>query len=139
MKMLTIVNSSGYVERIAHTVLNDGHYRHHLKRLNGRIREAQLSTIRTLRKLGLSPWLEGVGGYYIWVELPDGVDDIELTRRAARDSIFLAPGSVFETHRAPGARGHLRLNVAYVGDPAFAAFIKREFPDLTPIGQGGNR
>lgn len=126
MKMLTIVNSSGYVERIVHTVLNDGHYRHHLKRLNGRVRDAQLSAVRTLRKLGLKPWIEEVDGYYLWVELPEGVDDIELTRRAARESIFLAPGSVFEIDRHPGDRGHLRLNVAYVGDPRCTSFFARE-------------
>jgi hypothetical protein len=31
--------------------------------------------------------------------LPEGIDDIELTRRAARQSIFLAAGSVFEVDR----------------------------------------
>ncbi|MFN7023610.1 MAG: PLP-dependent aminotransferase family protein [Pseudorhizobium sp.] len=125
MKMLTIVNSSGYVERIVHTVLNDGHYRHHLKRLNGRIREARSTAVRTLRRLGLEPWLENIDGYYLWITLPEGVDDIELTRRAARESIFLAPGSVFEVDRNAGDRGHLRLNIAYVGDPKFADFVSR--------------
>jgi DNA-binding transcriptional MocR family regulator len=126
MKMLTIVNSSGYVERIVHTVLNDGHYRHHLKRLNMRVKDAQVSAVRTLRKLGLKPWLEEVDGYYLWVELPDGVDDIDLTRRAARESIFLAPGSVFEIDSDPKDRGHLRLNVAYVGDARCSEFFRRE-------------
>ena len=128
MKMLTIVNSSGYVERIVHTVLNDGHYRHHLKRLNARVKEAQLAALRTLRKLGLQPWLEDVDGYYMWVALPEGIDDITLTRRAARESIFLAPGSVFEIDRSVGDRGHLRLNIAYVEDPKFATFMERELP-----------
>jgi DNA-binding transcriptional MocR family regulator len=109
-----------------HAVLNDGHYRHHLKRLNGRVRDAQLSAVRALRKLGLKPWLEDVDGYYLWVELPDGLDDIELTRRAARESIFLVPGSVFEIDRVRGDRGHLRLNIAYVGDPRCASFFSRE-------------
>lgn len=126
MKMLTIVNSSGYVERIVHTVLNDGHYRHHLKRLNGRIRDAQVSAIRSLRKLGLQPWIEEVDGYYLWVELPEGINDIELTRRAARESIFLAPGSVFEIDNDPSKRSHLRLNVAYVDDARCSEFFKRE-------------
>lgn len=132
MKMLTIVNSSGYVERIVHTVLNDGHYRHHLKRLNGRIKNAHLAAVRTLRKIGLRPWLEETDGYYMWVTLPDGVDDIELTRRAARESIFLAPGSVFEINRATEDQGHLRLNVAYIDDPRFINFIERELPRQSP-------
>lgn len=125
MKMQTIVNSSGYVERIVHAVLNDGHYRHHLKRLNGRVRDAQLSAVRALRKLGLKPWLEDVDSYYLWAELPEGIDDIELTRRTARESIFLA-GSVFEVDRITGDRRHLRLNIAYAGDPRCASFFSRK-------------
>ncbi|WP_209942941.1 PLP-dependent aminotransferase family protein [Rhizobium halophytocola] len=127
MKMLTIVNSSGYVERIVHAVLNDGHYRHHLKRLNERVREAQLVAIRILRKLGLQPWIEDGGGYYLWVPLPEGIDDIELARRAARESIFLAPGSVFEIEGTRSQRSFLRLNIAYVDDPVFQDFARREF------------
>ncbi|KXF75384.1 hypothetical protein ATN84_19165 [Paramesorhizobium deserti] len=132
MKMLTIVNSSGYVERIVHAVLNDGHYRHHLKRLNGRVKEAQLSAVRILRKLGLRPEIEETDGYYMWVALPQGVDDIELTRRAARESIFLAPGSVFEIGGGSGDRRFLRLNVAYVSDTRFHEFVRREL--ASPFG-----
>lgn len=74
-----------------HAVLNDGHYRHDLIRLNGRVGEAQLSAVRTLCKLGLKPWLEDVEGYYLWVELPEGIDDIGLTRRAAREASSWRP------------------------------------------------
>ena len=132
MKMLTIVNSSGYVERIVHTVLNDGHYRHHLKRLNVRVREAQFEANRVLRQLGLKPQVEEAEGYYMWVKLPKGVDDIELTRRAARESIFLAPGSVFQIEGSFDEGCFLRLNVAYIGDTRFHEFIRRE---LSPIRQ----
>ena len=135
MKMLTIVNSSGYVERIVNTVLNDGHYRHHLKRLSGRVKDAQLSAVRILRELGLRPQVEETDGYYMWVELPEGVNDIDLTRSAARESIFLAPGSVFEIDGSRGDRNFLRLNVAYVGDPRFRDFIRRQ---LAEGGAGGS-
>lgn len=130
MKMLTIVNSSGYVERIVHTVLNDGHYRHHLKRLNSRVRDAQLSAVRILRKMGLRPVIEETDGYYMWVALPEGIDDIELTRRAARESIFLAPGSVFEIDGSRREHSFLRLNIAYIGDTRFQDFIRRELVQL---------
>ncbi|MCO5733224.1 PLP-dependent aminotransferase family protein [Rhizobium sp. SSA_523] len=126
MKMLTIVNSSGYVERIVHTVLNDGHYRHHLRRLGARVKDAQLAAVRILRKLGLRPQIEDTDGYYMWVELPPHVDDLEITRRAARESIFFAPGCVFEIDGSRTDRRYLRLNVAYVGDPRFHDFVRRE-------------
>lgn len=134
MKMLTIVNSSGYVERIVNTVLNDGHYRHHLKRLTRRARDAQLSAVRILRKIGLRPMTEEIDGYYMWVELPEGIDDIELTRRAAREGIFLAPGSVFEVDGCRSDRPHLRLNVAYAADTRFHDFIRRQLHLPPPSG-----
>ena len=126
MKMLTIVNSSGYVERIIHAVLNDGHYRHHLKRLGARVREAQANAVSILRDLSLRPQIEDSQGYYMWVALPEGIDDIELTRRASRESIFLAPGSVFEVDGRAGGQKHLRLNIAYISDPRFRDFARRE-------------
>lgn len=131
MKMLTIVNSSGYVERIVHTVLNDGHYRHHLKRLNLRIKQARLAALRMLRQLGLQPLIEDTDGYYLWVALPEGIDDIELTRKAARESIFLAPGSIFEVDGSRSERRFLRLNIAYVNDSRFHDFVSRHLPSST--------
>ncbi|MFN7027544.1 MAG: aminotransferase class I/II-fold pyridoxal phosphate-dependent enzyme, partial [Pseudorhizobium sp.] len=126
MKMLTIVNSSGYVERIVHAVLNDGHYRHHLKRLSTRVREAQTNAVSILRRLSLRPQIEDTQGYYMWVALPEGIDDLEITRRASREGIFLAPGSVFEVDNSSSAQKHLRLNIAYVSDHRFHDFARRE-------------
>lgn len=124
MKMLTIVNSSGYVERIVHAVLGDGHYRHHLKRLAGRVTEARLRALRLARTMALEPEAGGEG-YYLWVRLPAGVDDIALTRHAAGEGIFLAPGSVFLPEPPGSAPRHLRLNVAYVDDPRFRRYVAR--------------
>jgi len=125
MKMLTIVNSSGYVERIVHAVLSDGHYRHHLKRLSTRATETRLRALRLARAMGLTPETEAGEGYYLWVRLPEGVDDIRLTRHAAGEGIFLAPGSVFLPQPSNSAVSHLRLNIAYVDDPRFRRYINR--------------
>ena len=46
MKMLTVVNSSGYLERMVSDLITSGQYRHHLKRLRDRIGKA------TARALG---------------------------------------------------------------------------------------
>jgi DNA-binding transcriptional MocR family regulator len=125
MKMLTIVNSSGYVERIVETVINDGHYRHHLKRLDRRVSEARNAALRMLHGMGMQAEIEDGEGYYLWVPLPEGIDDIELTRTAAREGIFLAPGSIFEVEGTRSERRHIRLNVAYVSDPRFHDFSTR--------------
>ena len=50
------------------------------------------------------------GGYVLWVQLPDGVDSLELYRRGLASGITLAPGYLF----APGPRYryYIRLNAA---------------------------
>lgn len=125
-KMLTIVNSSGYVERIVHAVLSDGHYRHHLKRLSARVEGARRRSLNLLRSMGLAPAeTTDLAGFYVWSELPAGVDDIALTRHAAGEGIFLAPGTVFMPEQMPGGPHHLRLNIAYIDNPRFRRYVQQ--------------
>ena len=124
LKMLTIVNSSGYVERIVNDLIVSGQYRRHLGRLRGRISSARDAAIEAMNALDIKIFGSPYGGYYIWCELPDYINDIELARCAAEESIFIAPGSVFvpERHTAQPA---MRVNIAYAGDPRFADFYRK--------------
>ena len=58
----------------------------------------------------------------MWCELAAHIDDKQLSRAAAAQSILLAPGSAFNPETAP-ARPAMRVNIAHVGDPRFAHFI----------------
>jgi DNA-binding transcriptional MocR family regulator len=62
------------------------------------------------------------------VELPSHLDDRALARQAAAEGIFLAPGSVFRPERAP-APPAMRVNVAYVEDPRFLSFMRRQLAE----------
>src|SRR3954469_4486386 len=116
LKMLTIVNSSGYVERIVNDLIVSGQYRRHLNRLKNRVSGARQIAIRTLDGLGINVFGHPSGGYYVWGELPDYIDDIELARRAAEESLFIAPGSMFAPDRKIN-KPAMRVNIAYAGDP----------------------
>lgn len=48
------------------------------------------------------------GGYFLWVELPEGVDALELHRLALSQGISLAPGQLFSADRR--FRHHIRVN-----------------------------
>ncbi|MBN9552147.1 MAG: PLP-dependent aminotransferase family protein, partial [Alphaproteobacteria bacterium] len=112
LKMLTTVNSSGHVERLLHRLLVDGHYNRHLKRLGQRIGTASDRVRSRLLQAGYSIFSDAVEGYYLYLLLPDGMDDIELAREGAKESIFIAPGSVFcVDKKSPLARG-IRINVS---------------------------
>ena len=57
-------------------------------------------------------WTEPDGGFFIWVELPGGIDTEELLPRAAEEGVTYLPGALF----FPDDRGHncLRLSFSHV-------------------------
>ncbi|KAF2764497.1 PLP-dependent transferase [Teratosphaeria nubilosa] len=64
------------------------------------------------------PGRDVVGGYFVWLSLPEGVTATELAQRCKEDQdLIIAPGPIFEV---PGDRipirfdGHVRLCFAYV-------------------------
>lgn len=126
LKMLTTVNSSGHVERLLHRLLVDGHYDRHLKRLGQRIEAASDRVETKLCQAGHRIFVESGNGYYVYLLLPDGLDDIALAREGAKESIFIAPGSVFcIDKKSPLAKG-IRINVARAEDPRVYDFLLRK-------------
>lgn len=125
LKMLTSVNSSGHVERLLHRLLADGHYDRHLKRL-GQRSETAMNQVRTqLLRAGHRLYADARTGYYLYLMLPDGIDDMTLARDGAKDSIFIAPGSLFCIDKnSPLARA-IRINVSRADDPKFYDFLLR--------------
>lgn len=124
LKMVTSVNSSGFVERALSDLIESGRYRRHLRRLAGRIEAAGLQGRETLERLGLALWGQPCGGYYLWCELPAGLDVEALSRHAAAEGVLVAPGGLF-CPEGRTERPMTRLNVAYLGDPRFEAFMTR--------------
>jgi DNA-binding transcriptional MocR family regulator len=126
LKMLTTVNSSGHVERLLHRLLVDGHYDRHLKRLGQRIGAASDRVQSNLRQAGHRIFSDAADGYYLYLLLPPGIDDIEIAREGAKESIFIAPGSVFCVDKtSPLARG-IRINVSRSDDTRFYEFLLRK-------------
>jgi len=125
LKMLTTVNSSGYVERLLYRMLAEGHYKRHLKRLAQRMEAAAGRVAATLTALGWNLYSADGGGYYLYLRLPDGIDDIAVARAGARESIFIAPGSVFCLDKANPLGAGIRINIARADDPRFYDFLNR--------------
>jgi DNA-binding transcriptional MocR family regulator len=125
LKMLTTVNSSGHIERLIHRLLVDGHYDRHLKRLVQRIDAAATRVTQKLKLCGYELFSQNGGGYYLYLMLPDHIDDIDLARRAAAESIFIAPGSVFCLSKGNAQASGIRVNVARADDQRFYDFLHR--------------
>lgn len=123
LKMVTVVGSSAYVERLVHQLIVGGQYRRHLNRLNARLEKVSAEARRTLVELGLKIEPSSSSGFFLWAELPESLDERSLARKASADGIFLAPGYVFMPDPDTPVRA-LRINVAYAMNVRFVSFMK---------------
>jgi DNA-binding transcriptional MocR family regulator len=62
------------------------------------------------------------GGYFVWVELPDAVDALDLHRLAMSHDISLAPGHLFSADRR--YTHHLRLNFGHPDHPGIEGALR---------------
>lgn len=123
MKLLTVVATSQYAERMVTGLIAGGHYLRHLRRLRTRVERATDAALTELAAVGLHPPRPPGGGFYLWTPLPAGIEEAAIVREAASHGIFLAPGGVFSPERGPGP-AMLRLNVAHTSDPRFLDFLR---------------
>ena len=92
--------------------LDSGGYDHHLRRIR---REYALNvaqvTQAVMRYFPVGTRVtRPLGGFVLWVQLPEGVDSLELYKLALKGGITLAPGYVFSaTNQFPG---FIRLNAS---------------------------
>ena len=128
LKMVTVVSTSDFVERVVCQLITSGQYRRHLTRLKARLDAAQRLSLPALEQAGLRLFSPYTGGYLVWAELPDGIAEIDLVRRAAAQGIFIAPGSVFYPDRQ-SAKPSMRVNIAHANDERFLRLLR---DGLTP-------
>lgn len=126
LKMITTVATSLHVERVVLEMIESGQYLKNLRRLRGWIEDGTKATARALGDVGLEVSLPKVRGFYIWVPLPKGIEEVSFCRRAAEANIFIAPASVFHVDRDTPVAPAMRVNVAYGADSRFCAFVQEE-------------
>jgi DNA-binding transcriptional MocR family regulator len=118
LKMVTLVSTSDFVERVVSQLIDGGQYRRHLTRLKARLDVARRLSLPAMERAGLRLLSPYTGGYYVWIELPRGETEIDLVRRAAAEGIFISPGSVFFPDRHSECPC-MRVNIAYASDERF--------------------
>lgn len=101
--------------------LCDGGYRKHLDALRRRLAKSRRETGAKLAALGIRPWIEPRGGFYLWCNLPDGHDAADVARAALSENVVLAPGNVFSLSQS--ATEFMRFNVAQMADPRVFAVL----------------
>ncbi|MEK6348519.1 MAG: PLP-dependent aminotransferase family protein [Burkholderia sp.] len=105
--------------------LDGGGYRHHLRRLRAQCRVQLDDTIAWLGARAPSGTVLAMpdGGYLLWAQLPEGVSAEALARRAGRERIAFAPGTLFAPGR--GFDDRIRLNCGYPLDDTRRAALAR--------------
>jgi len=123
LKMVTITSTSEFVERIVYSVIASGQYLRHLRRLKARVEAATDTAAARLKEIGIELPIAPSGGYYLWGYLPPEVDERDLAKRAAEQSIFIAPGSLFTPEKTMHPP-RIRINVAHADDVRFLEFMR---------------
>lgn len=110
IKHATSMSSATLPQMAIAEFLEHGAYDRHLNR----VRRAHRANVARMRMAVAEHFPEGTrisdpaGGFVLWVELPAGVDGVEVYRRALDAGVRVAPGVLFST--TPAYAGCLRLS-----------------------------
>jgi DNA-binding transcriptional MocR family regulator len=105
--------------------LGQGGYERHLRQLRLTLAQQQDSMLEAIAQ----HFPDGTrvtrpqGGYFLWVELPPGVDALALHRAALAQGIGIAPGPMFSARRA--YTNCIRLNYGHIWDASHAQAMDR--------------
>lgn len=121
-KLLSILSTSEFDERLVHEMLVEGGYRKHIERVRMRLARQWPGVVKGLRDAGLQITDGEYANFFAWAALPEGVNEEVLVRDAAENGIQLTPGSVFFTHAAPG--GWLRVSAASGNDQRLFDYLR---------------
>lgn len=112
-KTMTSLATSMPIQAAIATVLGEDGYDAHLRKLRRHLEQQHAAALRSLTAhLPIDCRVtHPQGGYFLWVELPEGVDSIEVHRQALEQGVSIAPGPLFSPRR--GFTHCLRLNTGH--------------------------
>jgi DNA-binding transcriptional MocR family regulator len=117
LKLMTTLSASIPVQAGIADYLQHGGYDKHLRKLRGALRQQLGEMENAIRR-----WLPNevrrthpTGGYFLWLDLPEAIDAMELHRLAIEQGISLAPGPIFSATHA--FEHYVRLNFGHPWSP----------------------
>lgn len=96
-KFITSVATNSIGQLVAADMLASGQYLRHVRQLRSALSQAVLQVSNLIAE-SFPPGTKITkprGGYVVWVELPEGVDALELAELARQQGISIAPGPMF--------------------------------------------
>jgi DNA-binding transcriptional MocR family regulator len=119
LKLMTTLCASVPAQVALADYLHTGSYDKHLRKLRhaleGQLQQMNAALLRYFpADIRIS---RPQGGYFLWVEFPEGFDTLMLHRKAAEVGISIAPGPIFSASRQ--FRNCIRLNYGHPWSPVF--------------------
>jgi DNA-binding transcriptional MocR family regulator len=116
-KMTTSLATSMPVQEAIGLLMRQDGYDAHLGKLRRTLASQQASALRSLQKHLAEGYrvTQPEGGYFLWVELPAGVDSLEVHRQLLARDISIAPGPIFSPRRE--FRNCVRINCGHPWTP----------------------
>lgn len=113
LKLSTTLATTVPVQIAIAEYLKQGGYDHHLRRLRQHFAVQESVLIEAVEQHfpAETKLARPAGGYFMWLELPAGVDALKLHKMALDQGISIAPGPIFSAKREFG--NCIRLNYGY--------------------------
>jgi len=123
LKLLSGITTSEINERMVSHMLASGQYRKYLNKLHKRLHRCRDIAFDNLGKLKLMPEIEPEGGLFLWSKMPEHIDIIKLSNRAAGLGMMFAPGNLFSPHQLPSQ--WMRFNIASCNEAEHLSYLKK--------------
>ncbi len=112
-KIMTTLSTNVHAQAALAEYLRHGAYDHHLRQLRATLERQQSDMLDAIHRHFPTGTRvsQPQGGYFLWLQLPEGVDALAIHRRALRKGISIAPGPIFSPQR--GHRNYVRINYGH--------------------------
>ena len=97
------IGPPGFSQEVLADFINEGHFARHIRRMRVLYRERRSALVESIRaELGsMVEIMGGEAGMHLTIVLPEGSNDLEIARRAARQKLWLWPLSPFYLGEQP--------------------------------------
>jgi DNA-binding transcriptional MocR family regulator len=133
-KILSVMATSEFDERLVYGILASGSYRKHVERLKNRLAQHKPAVVRGLTDAGLRPMQQDHAAVFAWAQLPAGVQGELLAQDAAGHGFFLLPGEPFSL--AATDVSWMRFNMAWANDARLFRYLRERLPILQKVAAG---
>ena len=113
LKLTSTLATPSVLQRVIAQYLESGAYDRHLRRVRATfaLQIEQMTAAVSEHFPAGTRVTRPRGGFVLWVELPPGVDSLDLLDRALGEGISISPGPMFSARQ--GFRNYIRLNCGY--------------------------